>query len=206
MQKHLFTYVKDFKDKCACFWAYPRISCIWARHHIAAPKAMSRAHITTVISTWDTWGSCLMSSMQFYDMHILLHLCVFVYTACTKLYGQWSEVSVLPKALWSLNAWSDKWLFQGHCNAKLVEMVFLSDNYYFIFYLLIFKEMFDWTSATCVRYIKWEWGGERERREERDMKRARVIDVDELVVCVIPIVHFLIKCAVLIKFIWRNIV
>ena len=42
----------------------------------------------------------------------------------------------------------------------------------------------------------------RERGErERDMKRARVIDVDELVVCVIPIVHFLIKCAVLIKFI-----
>ena len=46
-------------------------------------------------------------------------------------------------------------------------------------------------------------GREREKRErgERDMKRARVIDVDELVVCVIPIVHFLIKCAVLIKFI-----
>ena len=42
---------------------------------------------------------------------------------------------------------------------------------------------------------------EREERGERDMKRARVIDVDELVVCVIPIVHFLIKCAVLIKFI-----
>ena len=38
------------------------------------------------------------------------------------------------------------------------------------------------------------------------MKRARVIDVGELLVCVIPIVHFLTKCAVLIKFIWRNII
>jgi hypothetical protein len=46
-------------------------------------------------------------------------------------------------------------------------------------------------------------GRERRERErgERDMKRARVIDVDELLVCVIPIVHFLTKCAVLIKFI-----
>ena len=30
-------------------------------------------------------------------------------------------------------------------------------------------------------------------REERDMKRARVSDVDELLICMIPIVQFLTK-------------
>ena len=65
-----------------------------------------------------------------------------------------------------------------------------------VFYLLIFEEMFDLTNATCVRYRKGERG-----REERDMKRASVSDVDELLVCMIPIVRFLTKYAVLIKFI-----
>ena len=41
------------------------------------------------------------------------------------------------------------------------------------FYLLIFKEMFDWTSATCVRYIKWEWGGEREERERERYEESK---------------------------------